>query len=303
MPIYAASKRGYQAMWDAASITRKSRAQAATATVLAHKSTYVAAEKATGVPWWWIGGIHYREADCNPRGCLANGDPAVGTGRRTTHVPAGRGPYATFEESAKDAIAYERYTNPQWDQISYCAWAAEKFNGFGGGRNNSSYLWAGTSKEQPGMWVRDHVFDERATDPRVGVVAIWKTIFETDKDAKPKPPAPAGPVVIPAASTIAVGALMPDINFVIGAGLALAILGVRWALKHKENGMPSIFVNWKTTLAGAGALLTGAGTIATQLASGHVDPNLISIALTGLFTGLVGLTAKDSNVTGGTVKQ
>lgn len=59
--------------------------------------------------------------------------------------------------------------------------------------------------------------------------------------------------------------------------------------------------NWKTTAAGAAAILTAGGHLINALVNGDFS----TIATDGpvIIAGLIGLLAKDSNVTGGTVRQ
>lgn len=59
--------------------------------------------------------------------------------------------------------------------------------------------------------------------------------------------------------------------------------------------------NWKTTLAGSGAILVAGGSLLTHLSAG--DFSTVGTDGAVIIAGLIGLFAKDSNVTGGTVKQ
>lgn len=308
MPTYAATKRGYENMWKAATVlpTYKSRAQAAAKKIIGLKSFYQEAEKATGAPWWWLGCIHYREADCDPRGCLANGDPIIGTGRRTTHVPAGRGPYATFAESAVDALRYENLTAIQ-GVIAWYLWAAEKINGFVNARN-SNYIWAGTTKMDHGMWVRDHVFDGSKDDPRPGVAAIMKELFAIDPGLEPKAAAPVSPVVIGGGASIPViaGSIhIGDPAYAIGAAIALAVILAAYAVRSSGVGkVSSILANWKTSTLGSGSLMVSIWQLFGMImGTTPLDPGTVGTVVLGLIGGLMGLVAKDGNVTGGTRKQ
>lgn len=59
--------------------------------------------------------------------------------------------------------------------------------------------------------------------------------------------------------------------------------------------------NWKTTLAGASAILIAAGHMLSAISGGDFSTILTDGPI--ILTGLIGLFAKDSNVTGGTVQQ
>src|SRR6185295_1371808 len=65
------------------------------------KEHYHAVSKVTGVPWYVIAVIHMRESSQNWTASLAQGDP---WNRVSTHVPAGRGPFRSWEEAAIDAL-------------------------------------------------------------------------------------------------------------------------------------------------------------------------------------------------------
>ncbi len=308
MPTYAATKRGYENMWKAATVlpTYKARAQAAAKKIIGLKEFYQEAEKATGAPWWWLGCIHYREADCNPRGCLANGDPIIGTGRRTTNEPPRRGPYSSFAESAVDALRYEGLTRPQ-HVISWLLWGAEKINGYVKSRN-SSYIWAGTTKMDHGMWVRDHVFDPSKDDPRPGVAAIMKELFEIDHGLEPKSSAPVSPVVVGGGASIPViaGSIhLGDPAYAIGAAIALAIILAAYAVNSSGVGKVStIFTNWKTSSLGGTSLFVSVWQLVGMvMGTTPVDPATVGTVVMAVIAGLMGLVAKDGNVSGGTRKQ
>ena len=61
------------------------------------RSRYQAVAVKTGVPWPVIAVIHERECSQDWTGSLAQGDP---WDRISVHVPAGRGPFKSWEEAA-----------------------------------------------------------------------------------------------------------------------------------------------------------------------------------------------------------
>jgi lysozyme family protein len=65
------------------------------------KARYQAVEAKTGVPWFVIAVIHERESSQDWTGSLAQGDP---WNRVSVHVPAGRGPFKSWEDAAVDAL-------------------------------------------------------------------------------------------------------------------------------------------------------------------------------------------------------
>lgn len=156
-----------------------------TRAVLLGRARYVKIEESTQIPWWIIGGIHFKEASCDFRACLHNGERIIGTGRKTRLVPKGRGPFETWEEAALDALQ-----GPRWGKIragsadiGEILKAVEEYNGRGyitgaGRAENSPYLWARTSlNDNYGKYVRDGVFDPNApTNKTTGFAAIVKEL-------------------------------------------------------------------------------------------------------------------------------
>src|SRR5262249_16550120 len=69
----------------------------------AAKVRYQAVSAKTGVPWAAIAVVHERECSQNWSGSLAQGDP---WNRVSVHVPAGRGPFRSWEEAAIDALVH-----------------------------------------------------------------------------------------------------------------------------------------------------------------------------------------------------
>ena len=147
-----------------------------------HKLFYQDVERATGVPWAMIAVIHRRESDANFGTYLGNGQPLS---QRTTEVPAGRGPFLgpdAFVDGAKDAIAVEGWgAITDWrleKQLYYCL----LFNGIGSESwgHPSSYIWGGTNIQQPGKWIRDHVWSSTVMDPQPGCAPLLLSISQLD---------------------------------------------------------------------------------------------------------------------------
>lgn len=148
------------------------------ATILRNIDKYVAVESQTSVPWMLIAGLHYRESSLNFKGVLHNGEYILGTGKKTKLVPAGRGPFSTWEEAAIDALGIKRTIFPPiWTDAAILEFA-ERFNGLGY-RNKgipSPYVWGGTNKYISGHYVADGKFSSSAVDRRLGVAAIIEGI-------------------------------------------------------------------------------------------------------------------------------
>lgn len=183
---YEIRKAGYRNLWNQAELRPEKRAVAIDVAeyLLGRRARYQAIEKETGVPWWWIAATHYREAgrDENWQAVLHNGQKIVGTRRKTTIVPKGRGPFATFEAAAIDALNYMQLSHLDDWGIERASWASEKFNGTGYARRgiNSPYLYSATSLQMPGKYISDGKFSASTWDTQLGVVAIWKAMAELD---------------------------------------------------------------------------------------------------------------------------
>lgn len=174
---FEATEAGYSKMWRSAMV--KAGADAAMAEtfadkIIASEARYRAVQAATGVPWYFQGALHSLESSCNFSGVLHNGEHIIGTGRVTTLVPAGRGPFSTWEESAIDALRLKDMHRVQSWSAARMLFQAEVFNGLGYVSRgiNSPYVWAGTNHEQRGKFVADHVFDPNAESSQLGVAAV-----------------------------------------------------------------------------------------------------------------------------------
>jgi lysozyme family protein len=139
-----------------------------------------------------LGAIHFKEASCSFKGVLHNGEKIIGTGRQTSLVPKGRGPFNTWEDAAVDAIAM----NPsRWskllgasDDVGDILWALERYNGTGyisgaGKAETSPYLWACSNiNDGKGKYVSDDKFDpEASTQLSCGAALILKELWKAGK--------------------------------------------------------------------------------------------------------------------------
>jgi lysozyme family protein len=155
---------------------------AATLIVMKGREQYKALEAKTGVPWRLIACIHNMECGCNFKGYLGNGQLIIGTSRRSTIVPKGRGPFATFEAGALDALRLDGLTGISGWSIGMELKQAEIFNGTGYLKyhptENSPYIWAQTSvNDGSGKYTGDGHYDPNANaNAQTGVAAIYKQI-------------------------------------------------------------------------------------------------------------------------------
>lgn len=137
----------------------------------------VKALKAKGhtIPWEFIAVAHQRESNANFDTYLGNGQPL---NKKTTIVPAGRGPFTSWEEGAIDALLYappKAALNDDWS-IGGTLAMLEKYNGLGyaGMGVPSPYLWAGTDQYLKGKYVADHVYDPDHVDTQLGCAGLLK---------------------------------------------------------------------------------------------------------------------------------
>lgn len=184
---YANTRAGYDNMWSRIKI--KSGQDSTDATrfakkIIAAEKQYKAVEAATGVPWFWIGAIHMREASNNFKGVLHNGEQIIGTGRKTRMVPKGRGPFKTWADSAIDALKLKNLHKIKEWPVSRMAYEAERYNGFGYTKRgiNSPFLWAGSNHEQRGKFIADGKFSKTADDTQIGVMTVLRRLADTRPD-------------------------------------------------------------------------------------------------------------------------
>jgi Uncharacterized conserved protein len=159
--------------------------------------------KTNGVPWELIAALHDRESGGDFRGCLHNGENIIGTGRKTKLVPAGRGPFATWEESAIDALMMPPHSlhlvGPGNWTPARVAYEAERFNGFGYMNHpqwdeNSPYVWGWTNiYDGHGKYVSDGHYDPEAEEKQCGVMPLYLKLCGVTPAVAPSPdiePAP-----------------------------------------------------------------------------------------------------------------
>jgi hypothetical protein len=103
------------------------------------------------------------------------------------HVPAGRGPFISWEAAAVDALvncsAYAA-RNADWS-IGQALTKLEEYNGLGYAARGqpSPYLWSGTDQYRSGKYVRDGVYDANAVDSQLGCAGLLKAMAALDPSA------------------------------------------------------------------------------------------------------------------------
>lgn len=230
MPVTFEGRRDeYAALWAGASIRfeREPEVRAMARRVLSGKDRYETVSAATGVPWFVIGIIHAMECSLSFEKHLHNGDPLA---KATVNVPKGRGPFASWEESAIDALRYDKLDKVFGWTVERVAYCLETFNGFGYLRLgiHSPYLWSFTTAYTSGKYVRDGVWSSTAVSQQCGGMAILKMLVEiapeqvvlAGTDAQPAPEAWAK-APLPPAPTVTGEAAQSKSVWTLGTLLAL----------------------------------------------------------------------------------
>jgi lysozyme family protein len=177
MPTDLAALKALNAQrWANAKLTRGPEFVAPATKAFANKARYQSIETRCGVSWLFIAVSHYRESTQNFSRSLAQGDP---WNQVSTHVPAGRGPFASFEDAAVDALvncAPHAATNTDWS-IAGMLTLLERYNGlsYANAGRPSPYVWSGTTIYDPpkgpgGKVLVDHgpIEDIYPSGPRKG---------------------------------------------------------------------------------------------------------------------------------------
>ena len=171
--------------WANAQLTRGPEFIPVAKRLVAAKARYQAVEAKTGVPWIFIAVTHQRESSQNWERSLAQGDP---WNRRSTHLPAGRGPFSSWEEAAIDALVNcgpFAARNKDWS-IGGLLTLLERYNGVGYVNRGlpSPYIWSGTDQYSRGKYVRDGVFDPNEIDKQLGCAGLIMAMMKLDISIK-----------------------------------------------------------------------------------------------------------------------
>ena len=178
--------------------------------LLTGKDRYQPISARTGVPWAVIAVIHEREASGDWGASLAQGDPWDAV---SVHEPKGRGPFASFEDAADDALMNCAPYAGKWKDwsIGGALTLLEEYNGLGyangpsdlqGNRyppQPSPYIWASTDQYVSGKYVADRDYRPNVVDKQFGCAALLARMFALDASANfadgtqvasPSPPVP-----------------------------------------------------------------------------------------------------------------
>ena len=151
------------------------------AQLIAAKARYQSVFEQTKVPWPVIAVIHERECSQNWNRSIAQGDP---WNQVSVHVPEGRGPFASWEEAAIDALTACEHMDEwaHWDTMGGVLTRLEMYNGTGyaGMNQPSPYVWSRTDQYVSGKYVADHDFDASVIDSQEGCAGLLVRMMAQD---------------------------------------------------------------------------------------------------------------------------
>lgn len=113
---------------------------------------------------------------------MAQGDP---WNKVSVHVPAGRGPFSSWEDAAVDALVNcqpHAARNTDWS-VGGILTLLELYNGAGYANRGvpSPYVWSGTDQYKSGKYVRDGVYDPNAVDSQLGCAGLLMSMAAIDR--------------------------------------------------------------------------------------------------------------------------
>jgi len=185
--------------WQAMKIKPEwaSRVEAVAHRLAAARPRYEKVAASTGVPWDVIAVIHERESSQSWNASLAQGDP---WNQVSVHVPKGRGPFASWEAAAIDALAVCPPYAARWKDWTPGGRLTllEQYNGLGYARMGipSPYIWSGTDQYAKGKYIADGLFDSEAVDKQIGCAALLAKLAGAPAQQAPHPapsPTPQAP--------------------------------------------------------------------------------------------------------------
>lgn len=144
-----------------------------------------------GMPWQVVAVLDQMESGGGCHAHLHNGDPLIS---RTRNVPAGRPvngkPPFTWEESARDALQYDKVRSiEKWD-VPRTLWFLEQYNGWGYRMRGvpSAYLWAGSNQYLKGRFVQDGVWNSESVSKQIGCAPLLRGLGWTGENAVSEQP-------------------------------------------------------------------------------------------------------------------
>ena len=159
--------------------------------IIENKHHYEKVSQITGIPFYVIAAIHYRESNLNFSKHLHNGDSLE---YRTIHTPSGRRrkgePPFTWENSAIDALDSIRDDNIKAWSITMMLFQIEGYNGFGYRKQSvlTPYIWAATNHYNKGKFTEVFskekqrfvgMFNPNLVDQQIGCAPIIRYLTDS----------------------------------------------------------------------------------------------------------------------------
>lgn len=224
----AALKTANTKRWSAAKLTRGPEFIPVAKRLVAAKARYEVVSAKTGIPYPFIAVTHQRESSQNWNRSLAQGDP---WNQRSTHVPAGRGPFTSWEDAAYDALVNcgpYAARNKDWS-IGGLLTLLERYNGVGYVNRGlpSPYIWSGTDQYKVGKYVADGVFDPTEVDKQLGCAGLIMAMMDLDPTIKfDGKPAQSVPSPMPETTQVRDGPWLQASLNKLGASPQLTVDGI-----------------------------------------------------------------------------
>lgn len=130
-----------------------------------------------GLKWWLVALIHEMECSQNFNKYLGNGQ---NLNKKTTIVPIGRGPFASFEDGAEDALRLQGADKIKDWSVGNVLYFLEGYNGYGYSKYkgiNSPYLWSGSNHYSSGKYVSDGKYNPNAVSSQIGIALLMKSLL------------------------------------------------------------------------------------------------------------------------------
>lgn len=142
--------------------------------IKANQARYTAvSERTNGVPWFFIGTLHYREASLDFTKFLGDGEPLS---RASINVPAHMGPFRTFEDGGVAALIHEGFQRVTDWSLGSILFLGEEYNGEGYHIYHrdvpTPYVWAGSTVYVRGKYSSDGHYDPYLIDQQLGIAVI-----------------------------------------------------------------------------------------------------------------------------------
>lgn len=189
MPTLTRTLRGdYGALFNTCNIipSKTAAIESIINKIIKNKSRYESVEKQLNIPWYFTAVIHSMESGLSFDKHLHNGDPLTA---RTVHVPAGRpvegNPPFTWEESAVDALKFQKINRWNDWSIAGLLYKIEEYNGWGYRLKHphvlSPYLWSFSNHYTKGKYIADGTFSETAVSRQCGAAVLLRRMAELNE--------------------------------------------------------------------------------------------------------------------------